>query len=106
VDAVHLLAASLYMCFILPTSLESIVCLFVCFYISNLNSDGSLKAENLNSLYYVVSGGNDHDLHIASFGLHVYQTEIKSINNSLNNERKDSQDESEPKKIKNKKWKT
>lgn len=68
-----------------------------CLYISNLNSDGSLKAENLDSLYCVVSGGDDQALHIASFGLHVCQTENKSINNSLNNERKDSQDQSEPK---------
>lgn len=68
-----------------------------CLYISKLNSDGSLEAENLGSLYCIVSGGDDQALHIASFGLHVHQTEKKSINNIIKNERKDSEEQNEPK---------
>lgn len=68
-----------------------------CLYISSLNSDGSLTAESLGSLYCVVSGGDDQALHIASFGLHIHQPENNPINNNHKNERKYSQEQSESK---------
>ncbi|KAH9318915.1 hypothetical protein KI387_020684, partial [Taxus chinensis] len=51
-----------------------------CLHISTLNGNGSLNTQHSDSLLCVVSGGDDQALHVASFSLHMQQTENKIIN--------------------------
>ncbi|GLJ20918.1 hypothetical protein SUGI_0381750 [Cryptomeria japonica] len=60
-----------------------------CLHISTLNGNEMLNTENSDLLYCVVSGGDDQALHIASFKLHVQETEKKSLDAPIYNERKE-----------------